>query len=508
MYSQYYEKIEIQKQIFEKILTKIAEEKNFDTRLSLAQLAAYYACSNNTGYFTSSILEKFFTDYAKTLKTDLSGIAFEKKSFLHVMSSGYRTGGHTRVVERWVRNAPQDQKHCVVFTRHKYPQLPVLISNVKEKNGYIAALKDDLSIAGKALELRKLAMHFEYVILHTHPEDPTALIAFGAEDFQRPVLFYNHSSHMFWLGKSIADLVLDLISNDDATVIYRNIKNPFVLGVPSLDMKITAHDKLKCRRKTGMPADKKIIVTAGSVHRYMAIGKISFLDMLKQVLDENTFCYAIGVDKDDPEWRSARTSTGNHIILPGAIPFDKGFLDYIRSADVYLDSWPLGGGAALMDAIASGVPALSLKSADPQLDYFTGTNGFCRTSAEFTEKIRKILSDKNYAENLLEEQQNSLQKLQSQDAWNRKTEEMLRLVPDVHKVKDLSQENDFCESNDLSVLANVIIDTGFLNRKYDVPEKEAARIIKKWLLYKRCSSCLQKYAGWSVEIYKKIRQGF
>ena len=85
---------------------------------------------------------------------------------------------------------------------------------------------------------------------------------------------------------------------------------------------------------------------------------------------------------------------------------------------------------------------------------------------------------------------------------------MLRLVPDVHKVKDLSQENDFCESNDLSVLANVIIDTGFLNRKYDVPEKEAARIIKKWLLYKRCSSCLQKYAGWSVEIYKKIRQGF
>lgn len=78
MYSQYYEKTEIRKQIFEKILTKIAEEENFDSRSSLAQPAAYHACSNNTGYFTSSMLEKFFTAYAKTWKTDLTGITLGK----------------------------------------------------------------------------------------------------------------------------------------------------------------------------------------------------------------------------------------------------------------------------------------------------------------------------------------------------------------------------------------------------------------------------------------------
>ena len=55
-------------------------------------------------------------------------------------------------------------------------------------------------------------------------DDPTAVVAFGIEKFERPVIFYNHSAHLFWIGKSIADIVLDVVKDNEITKKQRNIK--------------------------------------------------------------------------------------------------------------------------------------------------------------------------------------------------------------------------------------------------------------------------------------------
>lgn len=60
-------------------------------------------------------------------------------------------------------------------------------------------------------------MGYEYIILHTHMEDAIAVVAFGTEDFMHPILFYNHTSYLFWIGKSITDLLLDLFKSDKIT---------------------------------------------------------------------------------------------------------------------------------------------------------------------------------------------------------------------------------------------------------------------------------------------------
>ena len=486
-YSEHYWKLEKYKQNFEKLIERIKSTDNFEEKLDLAVYAAEYFVSHNTGYYTSSVLEKVFVDCAKKIKTDLSNIHYKKDSVLHVITMGYETGGHTRVVERWIENAPSNQVHSVLQTTAANIKLAVLEKNIKSKNGEFIVLENSLSLKEKAAKLREYAMNYEYIILHTHMEDPVPIIAFGTEEFTRPVFLYNHASHHPWIGKSIADLVLDIENNDSVTTEKRGITNTYFLGVPSKEISVSIPDKNKFKEKINFPSDKKIIVTCGTDIKYRTISGRSFADYLSSIMDENTRCYVIGIPPENREWRNAINRSGKDIILMGPISFENGFLDYLKAADLYLDSYPLCGGTATIDAISSGTPALSLKSVYPQFDYLTRTSAYCKTEKEFIDKAKRVLNDQNYANELFQELKNSLIEHQSIEVWNKKIEKLFETAPKFHKVKDLSNSVDYSESNDLSVLCNTLIDRNFLTLK-DIKllsDKDITEIIKYGNLYKK-----------------------
>ena len=221
-YDKYYSVIAKAKEKFISLLNKTKYLKSFkeknDGLLSLIEMAVYY----NVGIWTSSYIEKFYTDYAQTLDIENYNVEFKPNSFLHVLTTGNVTGGHTRVVERWISNAPDNQIHSVVFLNPNKDNLSTLKRNTEEKNGECIYFDKSLSIEQKALKLRELGLKYEYIILHTHMEDVIPTIAFGTSKFTRPVLLYNHASHMFWIGKSIADLVLDIKKEDEVTSFKRN----------------------------------------------------------------------------------------------------------------------------------------------------------------------------------------------------------------------------------------------------------------------------------------------
>ena len=223
-YKKYYSTIKKDKEVFEFLLENIKNSTSMEEKLGLADIASSYAVSYNTGYYTSSVIENVYIDYAKNINVDISNIQFKENSFLHVLTEGYNTGGHTRVVERWIQNAPSDQMHSVVVLRPNDAKLEDLNKYTKEKNGEFIYYDNSWSLEEKALKLRQLGMHYQYIILHTHMDDPTATIAFGTEEFTRPILFYNHASHLFWLGKGITDLHLDLKEKDEVTEEYKILK--------------------------------------------------------------------------------------------------------------------------------------------------------------------------------------------------------------------------------------------------------------------------------------------
>lgn len=468
LYEKYYRKIAIFRYNFEKILSALEKESDFKKKLRLALCGANYFVYNNSGYFTSSVLENFFIGFAKKIKVPLEDIVYSKNSILHVMSEGYQTGGHTRVVERWIENAPSDQKHSVVFTRKNLSELKILKENVKKRMGEYISLNEQKSLTNKAADLRKLAMQYEYIILHTHQDDPVPILAFGVSEFTRPVYFYNHASHTAWLGKSIADVVLDINKNDEVTTLKRGITDTYFLGVPSKNILLTTADKTEARKKLNIPLHKKIIVTSGAESRFTTICGHSFCDYLKDIMDKDTYCYVIGVppSPSSADWIQLKKETNGHVVTLGFIDFDKGFLEYLKAADLYLDSYPLCGGTATIDAVSCGIPVISLKSVYPHFDYLTETSAHCQTEEEFISKAKKALHDKEYANKIFEEVKASLVKYQSPDAWNKRIANLFATAPKTHKIRELSPDQDYAEDNDLSVLCNATRDKNFLKRNY------------------------------------------
>ena len=187
-YKKYYPKIETNQKNFEFILDAIKSCNSFEEQLELALFALKYATYNNTGYFTSSFLENFFVKYANEIDIKNYNINYKQNSFLHVLTKGYNTGGHTRVVERWISQAPNNQVHSVIILNPNSQKLSNLKKVINAQKGTFIALDNKSSIKEKALKLREIGLNYQYIILHTHMDDPTATIAFGTEKFTRPVL--------------------------------------------------------------------------------------------------------------------------------------------------------------------------------------------------------------------------------------------------------------------------------------------------------------------------------
>ena len=460
IYKEHYDKVALLRDNFELVLDLIEQETDIEKQFKLAQFALTYFCYNATGYYVSGKLEKVFAKYADTIKTPLKNISCTKKSFLHVMTEAYETGGHTRVVERWIKFAPEDQKHSVVLLGQTNTNFKTLIENINEKKGFIYEL-GNRTFKKRIEELRLIAMQYEYIVLHTHMDDPTAVVAFAYNEFTRPILFYNHASHRPWVGKCISDLVLDIKSNDYVTEKLRHIGNNYFLGIPTEDITVKTFDKNKIRQELNIPLDKKIIVSSGDSSKYSkVIDGHNFIDYLFKILDDDTICFIIGVDKDLKDWSSVKNN--KQIKLLGRIDFDKGFKQYLRAADLYLDSYPLGGGTACIDAISNGTPVLSLESAYSNLDYITESFGFCTSSKEYVEKAKKLLRSRELSLQLLNQQQSLLIKLLSKSVWCKKVESAMEKCPKIHQTYAV---DDFNNIDDLSVLCNIMFNKKFLQSK-------------------------------------------
>lgn len=476
-YKKYFPKVKANKKNFEYLIDCIKEANDYDDKIRLANYALRYATYHNTGYFISSFLENFYTDFAQRLDLENYKIEYTPNSFLHVITRGYQKGGHTRVVERWIENAPNSQKHSVIFTTPNQEDMSLLEKLTAEKNGECIYLNTSWRLNERALKLRRIGMEYQYVVLHTHMDDPIATIAFGTEKFTRPVIFYNHASHLFWLGKNIADLVLDIESDDYVTKKLKGIQNSFPIGIPCKDIIFSKSNKVEFKKKLNLPQGKKIIVSSGNEYKYLSICDDNFYNILSQIIDEETYCYIIGLSMK--EWGHVYERSDKHIVPLGYINFNDGYLDYLKAADLYLDSYPLCSATATIDAVAVGTPVLSLKSVYPPLDYLSETTSYCVELRDYVEKAKRILNDKKYAKAQLKELQESLNRYQSKEVWTQNVQKMLELVPSKHSVK-LSDENDeINEINDLAVFTNVVQDRNFFN---DNPvEKFNIETIKKIL---------------------------
>lgn len=369
---------------FQRMVNHAVTATPVQRRILLCSQSMLYAIHNHCGLYNSKKLEDCLTHIAQTHHRPLAA-TFQKKSVLHVMSRAYASGGHTRVVERWLNAAPTDEKHDVVLLSQGNRPLPTSLHKA-------IRLDTDFPLE-KALNLRVLASGYQYIVLHTHMHDPVPTLAFGTTDFKRPVVFYNHADHLPWFGCAITDLAVNLRSHTvEINRDFRGITDTLVLPLPVDQPPATLPNKAKAKAALGLSPQSKVIISLASAYKYKAMEGIDFIDTLEKILhaSPNAVALIIGPSPTEPEWNAAIQRSGNRIRVLGIIPYSQ-LGTYLSAADLALESFPLGSTTGLLDIARYNIPCLSLETPTNGYDAFTKAGiAFPTTSKIATEAIKQL----------------------------------------------------------------------------------------------------------------------
>lgn len=467
---------------FESLLHKIEVEKDIIKKQKFAKRAIVYASEGSTGYYSSDIIEKVFIDIGQQQTIDRLP-DYQPNTVLHVMTQGYEVGGHTRVVERWVELSSHNQKQSVLFTASENQKVPERLENaIKNKAGEIIKLSDQFSDLEKGLRLREIASNYQFVILHIHPNDVVPLIAFSHKQFQRPVIFFNHADHRFWLGVSISDLVVDLRRwGEKLSINKRGVINNFILSIPVDNKKVDIiQDKFLLRKKLNLPLDKKIVITVGSPHKYKPVANFNFLNITKKILDKhpNIIFIFIGPNQSTfADWQSVSSFDERVLALGHKLPEE--MFDYLIASDLALDSFPMCGSTALIDAITCNNPVLSLKCPTGHLDYVMDSVAYCPNEQILLEKIDNILSSEQLAQRNIKDVSQKLKKNNSVENWQRRLAELYqRMDKVIHTITPFKPIN-YNQIEDIDIYLY----------------SEARKIKKKWSIPKLVNFYRVKISG-------------
>ncbi len=372
--------------------TQLKSSADLELRAKFLHYVADVMVRNVSEYFSSGWLEDELNQLSRCLAIEPEQ-SWDAGSTLHVMTEAYDTGGHTQLLIRWVENESSDASHSVVLTNPEAPVPDALAQIVVKHQGEVHHLYGSSWIA-KAKELACLASRFEKIILHIHPNDIVANLAFAHEQFTRPVGFMNHADHMFACGFSVANVVFEL-SEEGARFSqrYRGVKNNHCINIP-----IASHNQPfagdTAKQILDLPDEARVVLSIATEYKY-GDGQ-DFVRMAQRIVDlaPNVFFVLVGPSCEKTVWCEAKKRSLGRILPIGRV--ERALLpQYIASADLYIESFPFGSYTAFLEVAAYGVPLLRLKTPIHSLDVFGDSACDCASVDEMVQKAALVLCDQN-----------------------------------------------------------------------------------------------------------------
>lgn len=324
---------------------------------------AVFMVTHHTGFFASCELEEMLLECSKLLP----GITYEtnfvknsnKRNVLHVLTDGYEVGGHTRLIKHWIE---QDETsiHHVIVTRGNHEPPHWLIQACQRSGGFFSILDKSKGLFFKSYQLRMIATQLaDATILHHHMHDPIPILAFGVGHVP-PVAILNHADHCFWLGCSVADLIIDLSrTGSELSGQRRYIEKKFIMPIP-LKFEYPALSKQIIRDKYYVAQKSKVFLSIAAPHKYRSLSAYGYCDMVKMIIDsiEDAVFIIIGPENQG-EWKELYNST-NQLAVP--VGLQKNIDDFYAMADFYFEPFMMASHTARMDAVARAIPAFKLKN--------------------------------------------------------------------------------------------------------------------------------------------------
>lgn len=283
-----------------------------------------------------------------------------RRHILHVATTVIGTGGHTRLIENWVKADAASVHSLLLIDQDREVIRAPLTDRVTGSGGVVTVLPKEATLLERACLLRRAAQSGGYdgIILHHHPNDVVPLVAFATEDCP-PVAVMNHADHIFWLGVSIADLVIEFREfGAELSRSRRGVTRNLVFPLP-LDIQSAGPTRSKARARLGIPDTEQVLLTIGSAAKFVPTVRQRFFDTLSRVLDQHpdAHLYVIGVGEQDIG--PLQIARHERMTLLGVMPDPS---DYQAAADLYLEGFPFGSYTAMLETGAHGVCVVLMHS--------------------------------------------------------------------------------------------------------------------------------------------------
>lgn len=456
------ERIEAHRRRFDELLaaaqTKL-ERGDAEAGARLAQVAAALAWHSPTGLFSSPRLESLLATIGqrlattanpatKTAGTDASGARGSSSdrigSVLHVFTTAYLVGGHTRLAWRWIERDGQ-RRHSAAVTRQGFEPIPRPLAEAVAASGGDVVRVDRAAgdLLGRARSMAMAAATVDVVVLHTHPFDvvpPLALQLLRGTGSRPPTIVLNHADHLFWIGLRAADLVLHLRASGSRLSIARRglpEERSAILPLP-LPTAQPAADRDAARRRFGYSERDVVAVSIASGYKFGPAGGTGLLDLVRRAGDRRSSLRVLAVGPGGrPDWVEAERSTSGRIRALGLQP-DVG--PVYAAADIYLDSYPFSSLTSMLEAGQRGLPLLArtggvagtevLSFDDPATD---GLPVGAATEAAFAGSLDRLVDDAPYRRELGQRIAAALEAVHEGERWRERLEAAYATVLELHR---------------------------------------------------------------------------
>ena len=317
-----------------------------------AQTAAAFAAQCHPGWLTSRELEIVLEECGQVLvkepRSEERSDSSDPSRVLHVMSSVATTGGHTRWVNSWIR-ADTQRKHSIVLVDQRAAVPSWLRQATAMTGGEVMTLPCATAPWERADMLRTAARDADLVVLATHQADVIGPLAFGSNAAGVKRLRLNHADHMFWLGTSISDVVLDFREvGQYHSIAHRGFDRARCFLSP---LPVVAPDPIPrsaARQSLGLPHDAPVLLSAGGPYKFESSGGLGFLDVIEPLLAAlPELIVLVAGPSPVGRWATVAKRWQGRLRPLGVRP---GIADCFRAADIYLDSYPVGSDTALVEA--------------------------------------------------------------------------------------------------------------------------------------------------------------
>jgi len=466
--------------IYEHLLEHIHslyKKGRFENTLKCIQLTADYAWKVHTGRYTDGRIENIAFDIGQNLNNilksqkldnyrfNLPAITnkYKKRNILHIATRVSKIGGHTRLINNWIKQDTHSS-HSLVIVNQTNLEVPEWIDkSISKSGGKLILIPPNISLLLKAKLLRELSnSNIDLIILHHHPNDIVPVVAFSVKNCP-PVAIQNHADHVFWLGSSIGDIVINIRkSGQSISVNRRHLPKNFLLPIP-IDIKPPPITKESARKQLNIKQNDILLLSIGMPYKFIPSGNLNFFKTIIKVLNSNPniHLFIIGFDKEYikyiPESKHERIKLLGRIVDPSI---------YYKAADLYLESFPVGSLTTLLEAVILGLyPVLSPRSTstifccdDISLEGYVNNS---HSENEYISKIKSLIQHPTSSENIITDLTKKVSSYHNGKIWNEYLSKFYNTMSNLlHNPRKIGAENctKYLEDKEWSSLNRTYID--------------------------------------------------